>query len=120
MIGDRVLRPTTAGAPVRAWKRPVALASAAAVIGSMALLGGVVQGVSAAAATSTRAGAGSSSLCGTVTMYEDSVRVPDVADYEKAHPCVQIEATVFPYGPAWQAKIGLFNKEGSGWPDIAW
>jgi len=54
-------------------------------------------------------------------MYEDSVRVPDVADYEKAHPCVHIQATVFNYNSSnFQTKIGLLNKEGSGWPDIAW
>ncbi len=119
MMAHRKSQPAKDQQLARIWKRPVLLASIAAVIGSMVLSGGVVPSASASPAIAHEAAA-SGSLCGAVTMYEDSVRVPDVADYEKAHPCVHIQATVFPYGPTWQAKIGLFNKEGSGWPDIAW
>jgi ABC-type glycerol-3-phosphate transport system substrate-binding protein len=65
--------------------------------------------------------AATSGSCGSLTVMTDATRLPAVQDYEKAHPCVKVTTTLFGYtGSTLQTKIGLFNREGSGWPELMW
>jgi multiple sugar transport system substrate-binding protein len=69
---------------------------------------------------STSVSKSSDSLCGSLTVWTDATRLAAVEDYAKTHPCVHLTTTTFAYpAGAFQTKIGLFNKEGSGWPDLA-
>jgi ABC-type glycerol-3-phosphate transport system substrate-binding protein len=110
----------------RGWLR---LASAAGALGmatglvvsGAAVSGAAVSGVAATGRPASAAGArgaSSGSQCGSLTIWTDATRLPAVKDYEKAHPCVKVTATI--EATNLQPKIGLFNKEGSGWPDLLW
>src|ERR1700722_18783683 len=59
---------------------------------------------------------------GPLTVWVDSTRVPAVQAYEKAHPGVKINSVVYD-GDAngsntLQTKVELYNRTGSGWPDV--
>src|SRR6185437_1449554 len=76
---------------------------------------------SSAAAASDQAQPQAPGSCGTLTIWTDATRVPAVKLYAQNHPCTKVEMTVFGYtGDQLQTKIGLFNREGSGWPDLIW
>ncbi len=60
----------------------------------------------------------SNAACGPLTIWTDATRLPAVKDFEKANPCVKVTTTI--EASDLQTKIGLFNKEGSGWPDLLW
>ena len=106
----------------RGWYRAVAAAGVAALAAGTLLASGAASGASPRTASSTSSARdASSSQCGSLTVYEDSTRLPAVQDYIKAHSCVTVSNTVFGYTAGeLQAKIGLWNKEGSGWPDLIW
>jgi ABC-type glycerol-3-phosphate transport system substrate-binding protein len=91
----------------------------------MLLVGGTLPSASAQSQLPTSGRQASthaaSALCGSLTVWTDATRVPAVNDYAKAHPCVHLTTTVFGYTAGeLQTKIGLFNKEGSGWPEVLW
>jgi ABC-type glycerol-3-phosphate transport system substrate-binding protein len=61
---------------------------------------------------------------GPLTVWVDSTRVPAVKAYEKANPNVKINMVVYD-GDAngsdtLQTKVDLYNRVGSGWPDVVW
>jgi ABC-type glycerol-3-phosphate transport system substrate-binding protein len=103
----------------------------AAVLASVSLISLASAASAAAPATpsSSAATAGASDQtkgqaagsCGTLTIWTDATRVPAVKLYAQNHPCVKVKMTVFGYtGDQLQTKIGLFNRQGSGWPDLIW
>lgn len=58
-----------------------------------------------------------------ITVWADATRVPGIKAYEKAHPGVKIEIVTYS-GDAngandLQTKVQLFDRSGSGWPDVA-
>jgi ABC-type glycerol-3-phosphate transport system substrate-binding protein len=59
---------------------------------------------------------------GTLTVWIDSTRVPAVQAYKKAHPGVKLDTVIYD-GDAngsntLQTKVDLYNRTGSGWPDV--
>ena len=58
----------------------------------------------------------------TVTVWTDSTRLPAVQQYQKAHPDVKLDIVTYD-GSAdgstyLQTKVQLFDRTGSGWPDV--
>ncbi|MFF7791511.1 extracellular solute-binding protein [Streptomyces sp. NPDC007991] len=58
-----------------------------------------------------------------ITVWADATRVPGVKAYQKAHPDVKIKIVTYS-GDAngandLQTKVQLFDRTGSGWPDVA-
>jgi ABC-type glycerol-3-phosphate transport system substrate-binding protein len=99
----------------------VCLLVAAAGCGSSSKSGSGSTSGGTSGSKSSTASSGSGSACGTLTVWTDATRDPALKDYEKAHPCVHLQVQVLGYTAGeFQTKIGLFNKEGSGWPDVAW
>ena len=96
------------------------------VVSGAFVMGAVALGTGQASATTRsvparQAPASAHATCGSLTVWTDATRLPAVKDYARTHPCVHLTTTVFGYtGTELQTKIGLFNKEGSGWPDILW
>ncbi len=73
--------------------------------------GGTTDGFKQAAQTS-----------GPLTVWIDSTRVPAVQAYKKAHPNVKLDVVTYD-GDAngsntLQTKVDLYNRTGSGWPDV--
>ena len=58
----------------------------------------------------------------TVTVWTDSTRLPEVQAYQKAHPGVKLNIVTYDGGADGsnylQTKIQLFDRTGSGWPDV--
>jgi ABC-type glycerol-3-phosphate transport system substrate-binding protein len=59
---------------------------------------------------------------GPLTVWIDSTRVPAVQAYKKAHPGVKLDVVTYD-GDAngsntLQTKVDLYNRTGSGWPDV--
>jgi ABC-type glycerol-3-phosphate transport system substrate-binding protein len=81
---------------------------------------------SAAASTpappASSAAAPSSTASGNLTVWVDAVRLPDAKAYQAAHPKVNITIVTFDGdgngATGLQTKIQLWNKAGSGWPDV--
>ena len=89
----------------------VAVAIAACGGGSSSSAGPAKDGFSQAPQTS-----------GPLTVWVDSTRVPAAQAYQKAHPDVKLHIVTYD-GDAngsnsLQTKIDLFNRTGSGWPDV--
>ena len=95
----------------------------------LAALGGAFALVTAAACSG---GGGTSSVSdgftqaaqtgGTLTVWVDSDRLPAAQLYQKEHPSVKMDIVTYD-GDAngsnsLQTKVGLFNRTGSGWPDV--
>ena len=58
----------------------------------------------------------------TVTVWADSTRLPDVQKYQKSHPDAKLNIVTYD-GSAdgstyLQTKVQLFDRTGSGWPDV--
>jgi ABC-type glycerol-3-phosphate transport system substrate-binding protein len=52
-----------------------------------------------------------------ITVWVDATRLPEAQAYKKAHPSAKIDLVT--YDPTtFQTKISLFDKAGSGWPDV--
>ena len=68
------------------------------------------------------AAAPSSTASGNLTVWVDSVRLPDAKAYQAAHPNVKVNIVTFDGdgngATSLQTKIQLWNKAGSGWPDV--
>jgi ABC-type glycerol-3-phosphate transport system substrate-binding protein len=61
---------------------------------------------------------------GPLTVWVDSTRVPAAQAYQKAHPNVKLNIVTYD-GDAngsnsLQTKVSLYNRTGSGWPDVVW
>jgi len=52
----------------------------------------------------------------TVTVWADATRQPGVEAFAKAHPDVKVDVELLPAD--YLTKLQLFNKAGSGWPDV--
>jgi ABC-type glycerol-3-phosphate transport system substrate-binding protein len=61
---------------------------------------------------------------GALTVWVDSTRVPAAQAYQKAHPGVKLNIVTYD-GDAngsnsLQTKVDLYDRTGSGWPDVVW
>ncbi|HEX6526176.1 MAG TPA: extracellular solute-binding protein [Streptosporangiaceae bacterium] len=61
---------------------------------------------------------------GPLTVWVDSTRMPAAQAYQKTHPKVQLHIVSYD-GDAngtnsLQTKVDLYNRTGSGWPDVVW
>jgi ABC-type glycerol-3-phosphate transport system substrate-binding protein len=67
-------------------------------------------------------GSTSGKVGGSLTVWVDSVRLPVAQAYAKAHPNVHVHIVTFDGdgngATTLQAKIQLWNRAGSGWPDV--
>jgi ABC-type glycerol-3-phosphate transport system substrate-binding protein len=72
------------------------------------------------AAATTVAGGGDAS--GSITVWVDSVRLPVAQAYVKAHPNVKVDIQTYDGdgngATTMQTKVQLWNRSGSGWPDV--
>ncbi len=113
----RVLSPT---GPTR--RRAFAAAGLAAVVAvAVAACGG---GSSSSSGSPMKDGFSQApqSSSGALTVWVDSTRVPAAQAYQKAHPNVKLNIVTYD-GDAngsnfLQTKVDLFNRTGSGWPDV--
>ncbi len=104
-------------------------ARAVLAVGAAVLLVGAVAACSSSGSSSTSSSSATKygfaevpQSSGTLTVWVDSTRVPAVKAYEKANPNVKINMVVYD-GDAngsntLQTKIDLYNRTGSGWPDV--
>ncbi|MFK0282955.1 ABC transporter substrate-binding protein [Streptomyces sp. NPDC090499] len=57
-----------------------------------------------------------------ITVWADSTRLPAVQAYQKAHPDVKMDVVTYDGGADGstylQSKVQLFDRTGSGWPDV--
>ena len=113
---SRVLSPT---GPSR--RRAFAAAGLAAVVAvAIAACGG---GSSSSSASPMKDGFSQApQTSGPLTVWVDSTRVPAAQAYQKAHPNVKLNIVTYD-GDAngsnfLQTKVDLFNRTGSGWPDV--
>ena len=57
-----------------------------------------------------------------ITVWVDSTRLPGVQEYQKTHPNVKLNIVTYDGDPVdssyLQAKIELYTRAGSGWPDV--
>src|SRR5580698_7522434 len=57
-----------------------------------------------------------------ITVWVDSTRLPGVQAYQKSHPDVKLNIVTYSGDPVdssyLQAKIELYTRAGSGWPDV--
>jgi len=78
---------------------------------------------SAGGSTSAGSSAGAGSdASGNLTVWVDAARLPDAKAYAAAHPNVHVNIVTFDGdgngATSLQTKIQLWNKAGSGWPDV--
>lgn len=78
---------------------------------------------SASASTSTAASSSAGGdASGSITVWVDSVRLPAAQAYVKAHPNVKVDVQTYDGdgngATTMQTKIQLWNRSGSGWPDV--
>jgi ABC-type glycerol-3-phosphate transport system substrate-binding protein len=81
---------------------------------------------SSSSSSSTTTGTSSATASGTVggslTVWVDAVRLPAAQAYAKAHPNVHVNIVTFDGdgngATTMQTKIQLWNRTGSGWPDV--
>ena len=73
-------------------------------------------------APASSAAAPSSTASGNLTVWVDAARLPDAKAYQAAHPNVKVNIVTFDGdgngATSLQTKIQLWNKAGSGWPDV--
>jgi ABC-type glycerol-3-phosphate transport system substrate-binding protein len=88
------------------------------MIAAVALASGFAGSSARASAPHSAARAAS----GSITVWVDSVRLPDAKAYAKAHPKVNVHIVTCAGdgngATTLQAKIQLWNRAGSGWPDV--
>src|SRR4051794_1597123 len=102
-----------------------ALALAALALAACSSSGGS-PGTSSAAASGGPASAASASshgpASGNITVWVDSARLPAANAYVAAHPNVHVKVVTFDGdgngASTMQTKIQLWNRTGSGWPDV--
>jgi ABC-type glycerol-3-phosphate transport system substrate-binding protein len=61
---------------------------------------------------------------GGITVWVDATRVPAVKAFEKANPNIKVTMVTYDGSAngtnSFQTKMNLFDKAGSGWPDVVW
>jgi ABC-type glycerol-3-phosphate transport system substrate-binding protein len=98
-------------------------------IAAAALVVGVAAALSGCASTTTKTANAPSEFkqaaqdnSAAITVWTDSTRLPDVQKYQKEHPAVKMNVVTYD-GSAdgstyLQTKVQLFDRTGSGWPDV--
>ena len=98
-------------------------------IAAAALVVGVAAALSGCASTTTKTAGAPSEFkqaaqdnAAAITVWADSTRLPDVQKYQKEHPAVKMNVVTYD-GSAdgstyLQTKVQLFDRTGSGWPDV--
>jgi ABC-type glycerol-3-phosphate transport system substrate-binding protein len=78
--------------------------------------------VSATSGAASKSGAAKSDASGAITVWVDAAREPVADAYIKSHPNVKVTKVVFDGdgngATDLQTKIQLWNRTGSGWPDV--
>ena len=78
--------------------------------------------VSATSGAASKSGAATSDVSGAITVWVDAPREPVADAYIKSHPNVKVTKVVFDGdgngATDLQTKIQLWNRTGSGWPDV--
>jgi len=78
--------------------------------------------VAAAVVAATSLGGTSSAPSGSITVWVDAVRLPVAQLYAKTHPNVHVHIVSYDGdgngATTMQTKISLWNRTGSGWPDV--
>jgi ABC-type glycerol-3-phosphate transport system substrate-binding protein len=105
----------------------VAFAAAAALLAGCSSASSTPQAAASAAASGSAAGSASfasvAQKAGSqITVWADSTRLPAVQAYQKANPTVKMNIVTYD-GSAdgstyLQTKVQLFDRTGSGWPDV--
>lgn len=119
----------SSGSPRTAPRRRVARTASAAT--ALAAAAALVAGCGASADTSTSPAKQSGHSAfqpvaqkagSTITVWADSTRLPAVQAYQKSHPDVKMKIVTYDGGADGstylQTKVQLFDRTGSGWPDV--
>ena len=115
------LRTSRGSAPRWPWSRRLrrTVLTSLAVVGLAVAVGACS---SSSATSSAPAASASGKVGGSLTVWVDSVRLPVAQAYAKAHPNVHVHIVTFDGdangATSLQAKIQLWNRTGSGWPDV--
>ncbi|TVZ06755.1 carbohydrate ABC transporter substrate-binding protein [Trebonia kvetii] len=121
--------------PRVSWARGASAAGVIALAAALAACGNsssssspTATGSSSAATGSSPSATGASSapatgkVGGSLTVWVDAVRLPAAQAYAKAHPNVNVKIVTFDGdgngATTMQTKIQLWNRTGSGWPDV--
>jgi ABC-type glycerol-3-phosphate transport system substrate-binding protein len=100
----------------------VALAAALAACGSSGSSSSPTATGSSPAAAGSSSASASGKVGGSLTVWVDAVRLPVAQAYAKAHPNVHLNIVTFDGdgngATTMQTKIQLWNRTGSGWPDV--
>jgi ABC-type glycerol-3-phosphate transport system substrate-binding protein len=97
--------------------------AAALVVGaSLALAGCASTGTTDSSTTASAFKEAAQNDSAPITVWTDSTRLPDVQKYQKEHPNVKMNIVTYD-GSAdgstyLQTKVQLFDRTGSGWPDV--
>ena len=111
------------GPRARRWAPAAVLAAAAALALAVLSACGSPNGVNQAATSAPSTFQAVKQASGSpITVWVDSTRLPGVEQYQKTHPNVKLNIVTY-NGDAngsnyLQTKIELFNRAGSGWPDV--
>ena len=115
------LRTSRGSAPRWPWSRRLrrTVLTSLTVVGLAVAVGACS---SSSATSSAPAASASGKVGGSLTVWVDSVRLPVAQAYAKAHPNVHVHIVTFDGdangATSLQAKIQLWNRTGSGWPDV--
>ena len=115
------LRTSRGSAPRWPWSRRLrrTVLTSLAVVGLAVAVGACS---SSSATSSAPAASASGKVGGSLTVWVDSVRLPVAQAYVKAHPNVHVHIVTFDGdangATSLQTKIQLWNRTGSGWPDV--
>ena len=101
---------------------PAGSASASSTAASSAPVSAPSSSATSAPPAPVSSAAPSSTASGNLTVWVDAVRLPDAKAYKAAHPNVNTTIVTFDGdgngATNLQTKIQLWNKAGSGWPDV--
>src|SRR5690349_2942005 len=115
------LRICQGSAPRWPWSRRLrrTMLTSLAAVGLAVAVGACSSGSSTSSASTSPA---SGKVGGSLTVWVDSVRLPVAQAYAKAHPNVHVRIVTYDGdgngATTMQTKIQLWNRSGSGWPDV--
>ncbi|MEY9856090.1 ABC-type glycerol-3-phosphate transport system substrate-binding protein [Catenulispora sp. GAS73] len=98
------------------------IAAAALVVGAAAALSGCASTTTKTATAPSAFKQAAQDNASAITVWTDSTRLPDVQKYQQEHPAVKMNVVTYD-GSAdgstyLQTKVQLFDRTGSGWPDV--
>ena len=110
--------------PRASWTRAAFAGGAIVVAAALAACGNGGSGGSSGASAKDGFTQAAQATSGALTVWVDSTRVPAAQAYQKAHPNVKLNIVTYD-GDAngsnsLQTKVDLYNRTGSGWPDVVW